>query len=161
MERLDDVSPDTTTGNDRILLHARQIENGGRCAPRTALALNDVALQKWETGRMIDFETWIDGRTSTPTAATAWSSQRRRARPPMRCPAAARSYNRHVDAVVLVPICPHTLSDRPLVVGVNRKFECGWYAAETRAQVACDGQWLGELMPGDELRIRRAEHGSR
>ena len=54
--------------------------------------------------------------TSIPTAATAWWSRPPPARPPTRSPAAARSSIRGSNVLVVAPICPHTLSDRPIVV---------------------------------------------
>ena len=83
---------------------------------RSCHALNDVVLQKWQTGRMLDFETWIDGRyvnthggdglvIATATGSTAYALS---CGGPILYP--------ELDALVLAPICPHTLSDRPIVV---------------------------------------------
>ena len=59
--------------------------------------------------------------------------------------------------LVLVPICPHTLSDRPIVVGADSVVEIELAdRPETRAQVVCDGMSLCELEPGLRLRIERA-----
>ncbi len=59
--------------------------------------------------------------TSTPTAATASSSRAPPAPRPMRCPAAGPIVEPHLDVLVIVPICPHTLSDRPIVVSVRSR----------------------------------------
>ena len=62
------------------------------------------------------------------------------------------------DALVLAPICPHTLSDRPLVVSANASIDVRLVEhADTSSEVICDGRSLGELLPGDTLRITRAE----
>jgi len=58
---------------------------------------------------------------------------------------------------VLVPICPHTLSDRPIVVGADSVVEIEIADRhETRAMVVCDGMVLSELEPGERLRVARA-----
>jgi NAD+ kinase len=60
-------------------------------------------------------------------------------------------------AIVLVPICPHTLSDRPIVVGADSVVEIEIADRhETRAMVVCDGMVLSELEPGERLRVARA-----
>jgi NAD+ kinase len=59
--------------------------------------------------------------------------------------------------VVVAPICPHTLSDRPIVVSARSEVEVKLLERpDTRAQVTCDGTVLGELEPGDRLRIKAA-----
>jgi NAD+ kinase len=58
---------------------------------------------------------------------------------------------------VLVPICPHTLSDRPIVVGAESVVELELAErVDTRAQVVCDGVLLCDLEPGVRLRVMRA-----
>jgi NAD+ kinase len=121
--------------DERSMLEARIV--GANGVTTSALALNDVVLQKWETGRMLDFETWIDGAyvnthggdglvVASSTGSTAYALS---CGGPIIAP--------HLDVLVVAPICPHTLSDRP----------------DTRAQVTCDGVSLGELMPGDRLEV--------
>ena len=59
---------------------------------------------------------------------------------------------------MLVPICPHTLSDRPIVVPADSVVELELADRfETRAQVVCDGIVLCDLEPGVRLRIERAK----
>ena len=56
-----------------------------------------------------------------------------------------------------MPICPHTLSDRPLVVSADAEIEVRLVEhADTRSEVICDGRVLGELLPGYRLTITRA-----
>ena len=111
-----------------------------------ALALNDVVLQKWETGRMLDFETWIDGAyvnthggdglvVASSTGSTAYALS---CGGPIVAP--------HLDVLVVAPICPHTLSDRPIVVSGRSVIAVKLIdRPDTRAQVTCDGVSLGEL----------------
>ena len=63
-----------------------------------------------------------------------------------------------LDAVVLVPICPHTLSDRPIAVPAGSVVELELADRfESRAQVVCDGIVLADLEPGMRLRVERAK----
>ncbi len=123
---------------------------------RAYAALNDVVIHKWNTARMIEFETYIDGVfvnaqrsdgliVSTPTGSTAYALS---GGGPLMDPA--------LDAILLVPICPHDLSNRPLVVPGNRCIEirvCGH--AQGQAQMTCDGQTEVPLPPRSAVRITR------
>jgi NAD+ kinase len=138
--------------DERSLLEARLIDASGKSTQ--ALALNDVVLQKWETGRMLDFETWIDGAyvnshggdglvVASSTGSTAYALS---CGGPIVAP--------HLDALVVAPICPHTLSDRPIVVSGRSVIAVKLIdRPDTRAQITCDGVPLGELMPGDRLEV--------
>ena len=138
--------------DDRSLLEARVIGANGDTT--SALALNDVVLQKWETGRMLDFETWIDGAyvnthggdgmvVASSTGSTAYALS---CGGPIVAP--------HLDVLVVAPICPHTLSDRPIVVSGRSVITVKLIdRPDTRAQVTCDGVSMGELAPGDRLEI--------
>jgi NAD+ kinase len=150
--RLDDVLAGRYERESRAMLTARIEQNG--VPTRSAQALNDVVLQKWETGRMIDFETWIDGQyvnthggdgliVATPTGSTAYALS---CGGPIMHPA--------LEALVMVPVCPHTLSDRPIVVGSASQIEIRLVnRPNTKAQVTCDGVMLGDLSPHDKLLI--------
>ena len=62
-----------------------------------------------------------------------------------------------LDIVVLAPICPHTLSDRPIVVSGGSDIEIRLLERpDTRAQITCDGVVLGSMVPGERLQIKRA-----
>ncbi len=126
-------------------------------APAPAVALNDVVVQKLATGRMIDFETWIDGRyvnthagdgivVASATGSTAYA---------LSCGGPIVEPN--LDVLVLAPISPHTLSDRPIVVSASSLIEVRLTERpDTRGQVVCDGMVLGELAPGERMQVRRA-----
>ncbi len=156
LERFEEVLGGQYSRDVRHVLEARIAGPG---APeRHARALNDVVLQKWQTGRMLDFETWIDGRyvnthggdglvVATATGSTGYA---------MSCGGPIVEPN--LDALVLVPICPHTLSDRPIVVNARSQIEVRVVAqAPVRAQVTTDGVVLGELQTESRLLVRRAD----
>ena len=143
--------------DERVLLEARLLRANGT-ADRS-LALNDVVLQKWDTGRMLDFETWIDGAyvnshggdglvVATATGSTAYALS-----------SGGPIVSPHLDVLVLAPICPHTLSDRPIVVSGRSVITIKLIdRPDTRAQVTCDGVSLGELLPGDRLEVHPSAH---
>ena len=121
------------------------------------LALNDIVLQKSQSGHLIDFETYIDGRfvnthggdglvVATATGSTAYA---------LSC--GGPIIEPSLDVVVVTPICPHTLSDRPIVVSGRSHIEVRLVdRPDSLAAVACDGRALGTLAPGDRLLIRPA-----
>jgi NAD+ kinase len=136
----------------RPLLEARLTAADG--TQRCQLALNDVVLSKWETGRILDFETRIDGQfvnthggdglvVASATGSTAYA---------LSC--GGPIVEPHLDVLVVVPICPHTLADRPIVVSRRSNVSIRLLErADTRAQVTCDGAVLGELLCDERLEI--------
>jgi NAD+ kinase len=121
------------------------------------LAFNDVVLHKWNIARMIEFETWIDGRfvytqrsdgliISTPTGSTAYALS---GGGPLMTP--------DLDAVALVPICPHTLSNRPIVVAASSVIEisvCG-QTDPGDVRITCDGASHLTLQDGERVTVSR------
>lgn len=141
--------------DERPLLSACLRQSGAMAAE--ALALNDVVLQKLATGRMLDFQTRVGGRyvnthagdgivIASATGSTAYA---------LSC--GGPIIEPHLDALVMAPICPHTLSDRPIVVSARALIEIELLERpDTRAQVTCDGVILGEIAPGDRLEVKPA-----
>ena len=154
LESVDDALEGRCRSESRMLLEARVRAAGSGLV---ALALNDVVVAKGESGRMLDLRTWVDGAyvnthggdgfiVSTSTGSTAYALS---CGGPIVHPA--------LQAIVLVPICPHTLSDRPLVVGADSRVEIEIADRhETRGLVVCDGMVLCELERGERLQVARA-----
>ncbi len=127
---------------------------------RTALALNDIVLSRGEIGRMIEFELSVDGEyiytqrsdgmiIATPTGSTAYALS---ANGPILHPRLA--------GIVLVPLCPHALTYRPLALAQDSVVELKVLGERARdAVVHCDGQTIVEAGRGDILRILRSDHG--
>lgn len=119
-------------------------------------AFNEVVVHKRNVARMIELETCINGRylnklrsdgviVSTPTGSTAYALS---AGGPILDPA--------LDAIVIVPVCPHTMSHRPIVVdGASEIDVIIGNGNRDHAQVTCDGQVSFDLTAGDRLRIRK------
>jgi NAD+ kinase len=155
-ERFDDVLDGRFSRDVRHRLQARLVNPGQ--PERHALALNDVVLQKRETGRMLDFESSIDGHfvnahggdglvIATATGSTAYALS---CGGPIVTPT--------LDALVLAPVCPHTLSDRPIVVDRRSTIEVRLIAnAPVRAEVTCDGVVLGDLSTAGRLVVEPTE----
>jgi NAD+ kinase len=132
-------------------------KRGDRSA-RAMLALNDVVLQKGETGRILDFVTTVDDSyvnthrgdgliVATPTGSTAYA---------LSCGGPIIQPN--VDSVVMVPICPHTLSDRPLVLQGSSRIDVRIETeGDNPAHIVCDGEELGGIDEHAVLQIRRAD----
>lgn len=156
--RVDEILAGSYVCDQRAMLQATLSSPG--TADRHCNALNDVVLQKWQTGRILDFETYIDGRyvnthggdglvIATATGSTAYALS---CGGPILYPG--------LDAVVLAPICPHTLSDRPIVVRSTSVIEVRLLdRPDSNGQVTCDGVSLGALMQGDRLIVQPA-HGN-
>jgi NAD+ kinase len=61
-----------------------------------------------------------------------------------------------LDALVVIPVCPHTLSDRPLMVRLDRVIEVRLSTDSGDVNVCCDGVLIGNLTHHDRLVIRQA-----
>ena len=138
----------------RLMIEA-SVERAGEVAARFD-ALNEVTAHKAELARLLEFETYIDGRlvykqrsdgliVSTPTGSTAYALS-----------GGGPILHPNLDAIVLVPICPHALGSRPLVVHAASEIEIRMEARDNPlAHLTCDGQSSMELAHGDRIRIRR------
>lgn len=152
LKQLDAVLAGRFERGSRSLLQVTLIPARGKQQQR--LAVNDCVLQKWETGRMLDYETWIDGHyvnthggdgviVASATGSTAYALS---CGGPIIHPA--------LDAMVIAPICPHTLSDRPIVISAGSTVEIRRVQDRvTKAQVTCDGDMLGDLNVKDRLLV--------
>lgn len=156
-DRLDEVIAGEYEEDYRILLHATIVRDG-KTVFETA-ALNDIVAHKSNIARLVTFETHIDSRlvntqrsdgviVATPTGSTAYALS-----------GGGPILHPNLDAIVLVPICPHTLSSRPLVVAADARVEIRLQRDDARqAQLTCDGQTVLELAPGDRIVIAQLGH---
>src|SRR5215467_3020299 len=123
----------------------------------TTLALNDAVVNKGSVGRLIEFVVNIGGEfvydlradgliVTTPTGSTAYALS---SNGPIVQPS--------VPGFALVPICPHTLSNRPIMVSDRALIEISIKHA-VEARLHFDGQLQYDLREGDRVLIRRAEH---
>jgi NAD+ kinase len=138
----------------RSLLEAVLTRNGERIG--SFQVLNDVVINKGALARIIDMETWVDDEylctykadgliVSTPTGSTAYSLA---AGGPIIDPA--------VNVVVLAPICPHTLSNRPIVLPDHAHIQVVLRTADEEVILTLDGQEGLEMKAGDTVGIQRS-----
>jgi len=140
--------------SERVMLVAEIIRAGN--VIRRQIALNDAVLNKAALARIMDLELHVDGEyvttykadgliLSTPTGSTAYSLA---AGGPIVYPA--------VEAFVITPICPHTLTNRPLVVPDSARIEIGFRSEDDAVFLTFDGQVGIELAKNDTIQISKA-----
>lgn len=141
--------------SERVLLRVELRRKGAAQAPQ--LALNDAVVNKGALARMIELELAIDGDfvcryradglvVATPTGSTAYSLS---AGGPIIQPA--------VEAFVITPICPHMLTDRPVVVQDSSGVELTVQGNSEDVFLTIDGQTGIELHSGDGVRVTKAD----
>lgn len=138
----------------RFMLHAsiqcEDIENS------ESFAFNDVVVHKWNVARMIELDIYINGQymntlrsdgliISTPTGSTAYALS-----------GGGPIVHPSLDAIILVPICPHTMSQRPIVVDGSSEIEVVISNMnQAEAQVTCDGQQNINIKCGDSVMVKK------
>lgn len=139
---------------ERFLLHAEIVRDGK--VIHTSNPFNDVVLNKGNLARLIEFETYVDGDfvsetradgiiVATPTGSTAYALS-----------AGGPILHPTLPAIILVPICPHTLSNRPIAVNSSSQIEIV-LTDEQEAHVTFDGQSTFTVRNNDRLRVRRGD----
>jgi NAD+ kinase len=169
---LTDLSPDTliepleailsgeSRSEQRFIIEAEVYRHGKLKSSNSAV--NEAVLHAGKVANMIEFEVYIDGCfmfsqrsdgliISTPTGSTAYSMS---AGGPILTP--------NLNALSLVPMFPHTLTSRPIVVDGNSEIKL-ILANENyeNLQVSCDGHVILSVMPGDEVIIKKSEYALR
>ena len=127
-----------------------------------ANGLNDIVIQKWNTARLITLNTYVDGKflhsqrsdgmlVATPTGSTAYALS-----------GGGPILDPSISAVTLVPICPHTLTNRPIVVSDSARIEIDVVTERDDAsRLTCDGNPVNDLFPGDRVSVFRREQSVR
>ena len=143
------------TASERVMLLATLLRDGK--ASEQQCVLNDAVINKGALARMIELRLFIDGDSvcryrsdglivATPTGSTAYSLS-----------AGGPIVHPDVESIVITPICPHTLSDRPLVVRDSSLIELTVVGDAESTYLTLDGQKGVELTAGDRVQITRAE----
>ena len=154
IERMEEILRGHYLLEERCLISSTIERNGGKI--NTSTAFNDAVVHKWNMARMLEFETYINGQfvnsqradgliVATPTGSTAYALS-----------GGGPILHPTLNALALVPICPHTLSNRPIVVNGDSRItvvivECH----RDRAQLTCDGQINFGLLEGDHIHIHK------
>ena len=141
----------------RTLLCAKVSSVDG--SEKTFMAVNEVVLARGQTGRLVSLSAYIGGDllnhyqadgliVATPTGSTAYSLS---ASGPLISPSAA--------AFVITPICPHTLSQRSLVIGDDAVVELAPENADEAPMLfTVDGRDCVSINHGDRIEVRKADH---
>lgn len=138
----------------RLMLQTNVVRN--QTTLFAGLALNDVVISKGEAARLIDLEVTIDGQfvhrqrsdgliISTPTGTTAYALS-----------AGGPILHPTLEAITLVPICPHTLSNRPITIHSTSEVVVA-LVDKDKSHIHLDGQSTVELLPYDKIVVKRAE----
>lgn len=151
-EGIDSVLAGDFSSEQRMLLQVDILR--GDEVVSSGIAVNDVVIKRRETARMLEYQTSVDGRyvnthggdgfiAATPTGSTAYA---------LSC--GGPIVEPSMDALVLAPICPHTLADRPIVISGRSTTEVRLLQNHgTNADVSGDGELIGELEAGERMRI--------
>ncbi len=138
----------------RFLLNG-QVFRDGECTFE-GYALNDIVIQKWNIARLVELKTYINGAfvhthrsdgmiVSSPTGSTAYALA-----------GGGPVVHPSLDALLLVPICPYSLTNRPIVVDGNSHIEIVVSTREVdQARLTFDGEIKLELAPNDRVRVKK------
>jgi NAD+ kinase len=156
IEPLTQILAGKSRSEQRFIIEAEVYRHGKLKSSNSAV--NEAVLHAGKVASMIEFEVYIDGSfmfsqrsdgliVSTPTGSTAYSMS---AGGPILTP--------NLNALTLVPMFPHTLTSRPIVVDGNSEIKL-ILANDNHEnlQVSCDGHVILTVMPGDEVIIKKSE----
>ncbi len=152
--QLDSIFEQDCEIEQRFLLEVEVYRNGVLQSKDSAV--NEVVLHHGKVAHMMEFEVYLDNHfvfsqrsdgliVATPTGSTAYSLS---GGGPILTP--------NLDALALVPMFPHTLSSRPIVVDANSTVKLKVSKENTdNLQVSCDSHIVLTVLPGDEIIISK------
>ena len=155
-KNLSNILSDNYSVDERISLIGTVIRNGKEISKN--ISFNDVVVHSKDAVRMIEMDTTLNGENlyrvnadglvvSTPTGSTAYSLS-----------SGGPILEPTMDALVIVPICPHLLSNRPFVIDMNSTIEIKLSEkSNTNASVTFDGQINVPIQTNDIIRISKGE----
>jgi NAD+ kinase len=158
-EVLDRVLVDDCHVEERIMLNACVLRNSVCIAEY--IVMNDVVVNKGALARIIDLETYVNSTyistfkadgliVSTPTGSTAYALS---AGGPILYPT--------INSIVLAPICPHTLTNRPIVLPDDVKIEIMLRSRNEDVFLTLDGQMGFSLRQNDIIEVKKSQYRAR
>ena len=122
-----------------------------------AFALNEIVIEKGVLARLIELKTWVGDVpvssfwgngliVSTPTGSTSYSLS-----------AGGPVLHPSLDSFVITPICPHSLSQRPLVVPADQQVRVQVVAEHADFMLTADGQTVKDMTPEDRVTVCRSD----
>jgi len=141
--------------SDRMMLHC-ELERDGQVVLET-VGLNDAVISRTALSRAITVDLRVDGApvttyradgliVATPVGSTAHSLA-----------AGGPIISPHMEALLVTPICPHTLSNRPLVLPADLVLTIGAREAAEPPALTVDGQVSAAVLEGDVVRVGKAD----
>jgi NAD+ kinase len=155
VEDLDECLTEVFNGDyfvvERMMLQATILKKS-----KSYLALNDIVVDKFGSSRVLNFETHVNGEylatftadgmiISTPTGSTAYAMANGG---PIVTP--------HNRAITINPICPHSLTVRPVIVPDDSIIRIKVVSSENKVHISADGQDELLVRPPTEIRIKRS-----
>lgn len=138
---------------ERFLLNTEVVSNGNVAGQGSAI--NEAVLHSDKVAHMIEFEVYVDDHfvfsqrsdgliVATPTGSTAYSLS-----------GGGPILHPGLDAITLVPMFPHTLSSRPIVIDANTEVRLRAAYDNDLLQISCDGHVRMAVHPGDDIVISK------
>jgi NAD+ kinase len=157
-EDLDDILPQVVAGQYRVVRHLMfecSVSRGGREQSRT-LGLNEAVVLAGPPFSMIEVQLYVDALlattyscdgliVSTPVGSTAYNLA-----------AGGPIMQKSLQTFVVSPICPHTLTNRPVVDGADHVYELAVPKPNEGTSLLVDGKLIAQLNPDDRIRIERS-----
>jgi len=142
-------------GNEKVVSSRRILEASAK--GKVYYCLNDVVINKAALARMIQCRIWIDEKEiatlrsdgliiSTPTGSTAYSLA-----------AGGPIIQPYIPAIIISPICPHTLSFRPMVISSSSTVKVKLLTSGEEVYLTLDGQRGDVLAKDDEVKAKRSD----
>ena len=160
LEDLDECLEEILRGEyaivERMMLQATTIKK-----PRIYIALNDIVVDKFDTSRVLDLETFVNGEylatftadgiiLSTPIGSTGYSLAN-----------AGPIVTPHNRSITISPICPHTLTARPVIVPDDSTITIKVASPRYKVRLTADGQDEVLIRPPTEIRVKKARQTAR
>lgn len=150
---LEEIENNNYSIERRILLEGKILSE----KLKSLIAINDIVIEKGSWPRIIEIDTYVDGKflttfradgliISTPTGSTGYSLS---SGGPILLP--------EMDSIILSPICPHTLTVRPIVIPGNSKIEIEAFSGYETVTINKDGQQIYKIKPPVRLLIKKSE----
>jgi len=158
-EQLDQALPEIAAGRHQVVEHLMIEATATRDGQSLyhSLALNEVAVLAGPPFKMVDIELYVDGElvttyscdgliVSTPVGSTAHSLS-----------AGGPILRNDMQALIILPISPHTMTHRPVVESADRTIELAVPHPHEGTSLVVDGHVMGTLKPADRVRIVRSQ----
>jgi NAD+ kinase len=140
---------------ERVLLHVQVVRDGQVLFE--SQAVNDVVVQKGATAPLPDLDLLVNEQSvariradgiifATPTGSTAYSLA-----------AGGSIAHPSLDVILVTPVCPHSLTNRPIILPGNATIEVNVPAVQEQVLVTVDGQVSEQVQPGDSIRVVQAK----